>query len=329
VHGEGTDSAEPSSRSLDQAAVAAGDAQQPGREFYDDVEDSNFDCPYYHDGRNHCPPSAEYYELAEPEDSKDRVESGDVGEASVFDEPCEVEANCEGWCDDDNALRSVNALCSVEDALSDWRHSAGNWVVLHLNAGSDGLEETEAGELDWTAVAAEARREQAVHTESPSDHAWDCGEENRSCGEQEDAEDADGDWLRPHRRGHEATLPVDPSGHENDTYYGPYQRTDPCHGLNDDWRNVRDEAGDDLGESRQPGRLRQWCGEAWQAVKEAAQQAGRRLEQMAEEALNQPKADENPGVEDAAEPRADQSQPPLPDYFLPQFGSPWDGCRDL
>src|SRR5207302_486864 len=148
-------------------------------------------------------------------------------------------------------------LRTLEEALADWRHSAGTWVVNHLNAEQDGLGGTVAGDLDWSAVAAEmSRRRGEVSSVSPAN--------------------------------------ID----REDTHGG-----DDC----DVEANVGAEA------SQETGALRQWCGQVWQSVRDAAQNVSRQLEQWSDEAtaaqdraIAVPSESEPPRVDEAAKPRGEQ-----------------------
>jgi hypothetical protein len=293
--------------------LVAEDTQLPRHEFYEDVDGDNFDCPYR---RNHCHAGDA---SDEPQDPAQQEEA-----SRTSDECHRGQSWADGECGERQSLEVVgdaywlheeDAARSTEEVLSDWRHSAGDWVVNHLNTQNDGLEEGEAGDLDWSVIAIEAERRKTYYTDSRPDRAA------------EGADDTEGTWFRRPRRHHDAPPPVEPPNLEgDDTHRGPYYHTDPCHGHGhgEDECDVHGNVGD-LGKPQEPGRFRQWCGQVWQAVQEAAEEAGQRLERMAEDAMSGPEVSEQPGMEYGPEPSANPSRPPLPDYFLPAFGSPWDG----
>jgi hypothetical protein len=266
-------------------------SQAPRHEFYDDVGDSNFDRPAYVEP------------AAEPQDAEEVPANHPACQGEQL---CETEPTCELPTDEGAALRGL------EESLADWHHSAGQWVVEQINAEADGLEETAAEELDWAAIASQREGHEVGAQARP-----DGGEGRERQGE----EDAD-DWFRPRRGDREALPPVRPPQGEDDddTYQGPYHRWEggsrresvPA----DPWR--ANEA------AYEPGRLRQWCGQTWEALRSAAHDIGKRLEQLSEEVTAGPSSSPDKAGEPES-PRIHTARPPLPDYFLPAFGSPWDG----
>ena len=339
VHRAGADAspaaAAPRPFVVDQTRAAVGTQTPPG-DFYDDVGGSNFDCPHF---REPSPATTEDAD-ATPNAAEDAAQNH---AACRGEDPCETEPFCEMPADGDSPLRSL------EESLADWRHSAGQWIVQHLNAESDGLDETEAGELDWAAIASQMEGNQAAgNVEDATDAAERTGEGRRESKEEEDADEKDGDWFSPRRRGRDTGPPVQPPpGDEDDTYHGPYQRWegrqqvdpgivdpqtvdrshDDCRG---DGCDVHPNSWDVNDEPCQPGRLRQWCGHVWGALRGAAQDASRRLGQLSEEVLAAPTTpgDQEAGHDETgngARPQTEATRPPLPDDFLPAFGSPWDG----
>ncbi len=361
VHRDGDDpspkAAAPRPFVVDETRSAVG-TQTPPRDFYDDVDGSNFDRPQLRE-----PPAAATEDAAQdatpnatPSAAPNAAEDTAQNHAACRgEEPCETEPFCEMPADGDSPLRSL------EESLADWRHSAGQFVVQHLNAESDGLDETEAGELDWAAIASQMEgHEAAGSVKGAADAAERTGEGSRESKEEEDAEGKDGDWFSPRRRDRDSVPPVQPPpADEDDTYHGPYHRWegrqevepgivepgvvdpqavdpqtvdrshDECRG---DGCDVRPNSWD---VNDEPGRLRQWCGHVWGALRHAAQDVSRRLGQLSEEVLAAPTppGDQEAGHDEAGhdetdngtKPQTEATRPPLPDYFLPAFGSPWDG----
>ncbi len=225
--------------------------QAPSGQFYDDIENSNFDCPYYR----------------QPQAAAERepVEAGNHP-ACRGEEPCERH-----WCEEgaveegaagETTADEDDSAVGLPRTLSVWQHSAGLWIVEHLNAESDGLDETVASEPDWATIADEIER-------------------------------------------HEAELDVQ----------GPPPDSGACH----------DGA---KREPYEPGRVYEWCGELWTSLRSAtlrvAQGFGWLAERMAAPTTVAREHAAETDVE-TVEPRIETARPPLPDYFLPAFGSPWDG----
>ncbi len=239
---------------LDETQGPVGAQRAPGQ-FYDDIGNSNFDCPYDRE--------------AHPAAATERA--SDNHPACRGEETCDSQSCDEGLAGEcgagEGGGNEAAPLGGLEATMSHWRHSAGLWIVDHLNAESDGLDETVAGELDWSAIAAEIEsREAEVDIQGPPPDSGAC-------------------------------------------------------------------RGDSHEESQEPGRVRQWCGEVWGAVRSAATRFSQGVGRLAERISPEPAttADEAAGeteVEtpvETIEPHIEAVRPRLPDYFLPAFGSPWDG----
>src|SRR5207247_2074085 len=156
-------------------------------EFYHEIGGSNFDCPRS--------PGEE--ESGRPESESQAIEESAACQA----DPAEV------------------TLRPLDEALADWRHSAGAWVVNQLNAQQCGIGEAEAEDLDWAAVAEEISRQQVALSDASLDDAGCDVEGNVPWGSDEPSEST----------------------------------------------------------SEEPGALRQWCAEAWQAVREGSEGISRQV----------------------------------------------------
>src|SRR5262249_26821098 len=117
-----------------------------------------------------------------------------------------------------------------------------------------------------------------------------------------------------------------------------HSTTSPSRAIDDDC-DVEGNITSAADEAREPGVLSQWCGQIWQAARDAAANFSERLDQWTEEALaaegDKPSPSEaqesesREHVDEASKPRNEKACPGLPNYFLPAFGSPWDGDHDL
>jgi hypothetical protein len=285
VHADAAEASSPADTSILDGPSTAGPvvdethgsvgAQHGAHDFYGDIDGSNFDCPH----------DAWPCHTARP-DRPD--ESDDSWQADQRDEDAADDA---AWGD---------------ETFADWRYCAGHWVVDQLNAEQDGLDETQAVEPDWAAMARKASLDGSPVSLEGDDDSPRCGDE------QEDMDGADGDWFAPPGAPRRLRPVQPPSVDEDDTYRGPYHRTQVDKGASE------------------PGRFRQWCGQLWQTIQEAGQEMSRRLGRLAEGAI--PASEARPSTHTTAEPAERQAVPagpPLPDYFLPAFGSPWDGEQEL